>query len=260
MGKIVSFDLDMTLLDHNNDSTITQSALDAIEKIRGEHKIVIASGRDMTLPSNRVYVEQIKPDAIIHANGAKVEVENQIIYKNKIPGDIVKVLAKKAEELDCCIGSMRDGTYYCINEERVIELETELFGECKRKLAPLSELFGDDIYTMSSFDDEEGIIKLEREFPMLRFPRFSITYGADIIQGDLSKEVGMGKLLDYWQGDFFDVIAFGDSLNDYELIKRAGIGIAMGNAVQQLKDAADYVTDSIENNGVRKALHYFGIL
>ena len=55
-----------------------------------------------------------------------------------------------------------------------------------------------------------------------------------------------------------DTIAFGDSMNDYEIVQAAGTGIAMGNSVQKLKDTADYVTDDIARDGVWKACRHFG--
>ena len=55
-----------------------------------------------------------------------------------------------------------------------------------------------------------------------------------------------------------DTIAFGDSMNDYEIVQAAGTGIAMGNSVQKLKDTADYVTDDIAQDGVWKACRHFG--
>lgn len=53
-------------------------------------------------------------------------------------------------------------------------------------------------------------------------------------------------------------VAFGDSMNDYEVVQEAGIGIAMGNAVEELKMVADYVTDDIDRDGVWKACRHFG--
>ena len=57
-----------------------------------------------------------------------------------------------------------------------------------------------------------------------------------------------------------DTYAFGDSMNDYEILKAAGTGIAMGNAVEELKAAADYVTDDIGDAGVYKACVHFGLI
>lgn len=49
-------------------------------------------------------------------------------------------------------------------------------------------------------------------------------------------------------------MAFGDGGNDMSIIKKAGIGVAMGNANEPLKNAADYITDSVDEDGIYKAL------
>ncbi len=60
--------------------------------------------------------------------------------------------------------------------------------------------------------------------------------------------------------DVSESIAFGDSLNDYEMIKNAGIGIAMGNACDALKDAAHIVTSHIDENGIFNAAVRLGLI
>lgn len=57
-----------------------------------------------------------------------------------------------------------------------------------------------------------------------------------------------------------DVVAFGDSMNDMEMIEYAGLGIAMGNAIEPLKRVADFVTDPIDQDGVWHGLIHAGIL
>ena len=55
-------------------------------------------------------------------------------------------------------------------------------------------------------------------------------------------------------------MAFGDGENDIQMLKFAGVGIAMGNADDEVKAAADYVTDSVDENGIEKALRHFHLI
>ena len=55
-------------------------------------------------------------------------------------------------------------------------------------------------------------------------------------------------------------MAFGDGENDMEMLRYAGIGVAMGNSSDKVKEAADYVTDSVDNDGIEKALLHFGLI
>ena len=78
---MVSFDLDMTLLDHKT-WKIPDSAMEAIERMRGRHRIVLATGRDMDNRYSEGLKELIRPDAIVHLNGTKVTVGEQVIFEH----------------------------------------------------------------------------------------------------------------------------------------------------------------------------------
>jgi hypothetical protein len=60
--------------------------------------------------------------------------------------------------------------------------------------------------------------------------------------------------------DILDTISIGDGDNDIEMIQTSGIGIAMGNATERLKEVSDYITDNVDEDGVYKALQYFKVI
>ena len=70
----------------------------------------------------------------------------------------------------------------------------------------------------------------------------------------------MERLLAHFGLSRQEIMAFGDGENDREMLSFAAIGIAMGNAREETKAAADYVTDHIDRDGIEKALHHFGLL
>ena len=84
--------------------------------------------------------------------------------------------------------------------------------------------------------------------------------GADIIEKNQSKANGLLALCKYYNIDIKDVISFGDSMNDYEILKTAGIGVAMGNSIDKLKEIADYITDDIDKDGIYNACIHLGLL
>ena len=102
---------------------------------------------------------------------------------------------------------------------------------------------------------------MEKEFPMLRFPMFSTYTGADVIEKGCSKADGLIRLARAFGEDesLSDTVAFGDSMNDMEIIRAAGCGVAMGNAIPALKEAADYVTDPIDRDGIWNACKKLGL-
>ena len=68
------------------------------------------------------------------------------------------------------------------------------------------------------------------------------------------------KLLEFLEVDKADTIAFGDGYNDMEMLEFAGKGVAMGNAVEELKKIADYVTDSVEQDGIYRAMRCLDVI
>ena len=82
----------------------------------------------------------------------------------------------------------------------------------------------------------------------------------DVIPAGGGKHVAIEKIMDYYGYSRDEIMAFGDGGNDKTMIMAAGIGIAMGNANEDVKEVADYVTASVDDEGVVKALKYFNII
>lgn len=82
----------------------------------------------------------------------------------------------------------------------------------------------------------------------------------DMIPAGEGKADGIRATLERFGLDRTETIAFGDGENDRSMLALAGIGVAMGNAGEEIRAGADYVTDTVDNGGVSKALRHFGLL
>lgn len=82
----------------------------------------------------------------------------------------------------------------------------------------------------------------------------------DLIPADGGKNRGMERMLHHYGLTRSQSIAFGDGGNDIDMLRYAGIGVAMGNATDETKQAADYVTGSVDDGGIAQALRHFGVL
>ena len=82
----------------------------------------------------------------------------------------------------------------------------------------------------------------------------------EISLSGITKSYGMQKMLDFLHVDRKDTIAFGDGYNDLEMLQFVENGVAMGNAVDDLKAVADYVTDSVDQDGIYKAMKELGLI
>ena len=253
---IISFDLDQTLLDHSI-YRIPESALKAVEKLRERFYIVLSTGRDMDNYYSREYKEQVGPDAIIHMNGTKITVGDKMIYDHEMDRELLERIFSYADKAGYAVGvTIGDEDYY-LHQEIVRAMDLERWGECGRKFRDAWKLLDGRVRTLAYIGRDEGAKDLEAHFPELKCLLFAGKRGADVVEKEASKAKGLQRLCDYYGYSMKDVIAFGDSMNDYEMICQAGLGIAMGNAIEELKEVADYITTSVSDDGIWNGCQHF---
>lgn len=252
MKGIVSFDMDMTLLDHS-DFKIPESAYRALERLRERYYIAIATGRDLDSKFSAGLRELVEPDAVIHLNGTKVTVGDELIYHHTMKKDLVRRILEFAQGKNFSVGITTGTEDYYTNPQFIIEQDMRRWGETERSFKDPWQMLDMDVRTMTYIGQEEGAKLIEAEFPELKLPMFSSGEGADIIEKEASKAEGLIRLCEYYGVPLADTVAFGDSMNDFEIVQTAGIGIAMGNSIGALKEVADYVTTSIDQDGVWNA-------
>ncbi|MGX2957369.1 Cof-type HAD-IIB family hydrolase [Ursidibacter arcticus] len=97
---------------------------------------------------------------------------------------------------------------------------------------------------------------LEDDLKEVRWHQYSV----DLLNKHHSKARGIQDVLSYFGLDMKNAIAFGDGLNDLEMLSTVGYGVAMGNAEDEVKALADYVTDPIEQDGILKALQKLQVI
>lgn len=82
----------------------------------------------------------------------------------------------------------------------------------------------------------------------------------DVIPKEGGKEVGIAAVVKHFGFSQENTMAFGDGMNDVRMLRWAGIGVAMGNGAPEAKDAADYITTPVWDNGIQNALLHFGVI
>jgi len=258
---MISFDLDMTLLDHST-NRIPESALKAIEQLRKKHKIILATGRDMDNYYSVPYRDIIKPDAIIHMNGTKITVGGKLIYEHILDPILLKKLLEFCDREGYGIGMTVGDEDYYIHPEVIEASDIRFWGSCGRRFQDPWKMLYMPVRTLAFIGEEKQVRRVEAAFPQLKMPLFAGRSGADVMEAGCSKADGLRRLA-RWFGekeDLSDTVAFGDSMNDLEVIREAGIGVAMGNAAEELKKAADYITSSISEDGIYRACLHLGLL
>ncbi len=258
MYKIVFFDVDGTLL-NEIDRSMPRSTKESIEKLidRGI-KVVVATGRPYNL------CEEFKTmgiDTIISANGALVKCNDKTIYKTVLRTETVRMVSDFAELNDHGISYFTEK--YAMNgkgyeNQRIMSAlkETLALDDYPEKMGSLSE----EIYGMCLYADDSEAQKFIDRFPALKFKRWH-NYVMNVYEDtEASKSSAIIQVLDYYNICRSEVIAFGDGGNDIDMLEYVGLGIAMGNAEQELKDKADFVTKKASEDGITYALQYFSVI
>lgn len=260
MKKLICLDIDGTLLSHTT-YRITDEVLKTLEQLKANGNIVaIASGRDLQNSFSSFLNDLLHPEAIVHCNGQKVTVGEKKLQEIFMEKSLLEELIPFAENNGLCIG-VNIGPDSCfVHPEIVVERETRIFGSCDRTFVSAEALLQHPLYALAMYGTPEQAALVEEYFPKLRLPLFAGGEGADIIYRHISKADGIQVLLDYYGMDWKDVIAFGDSSNDMEMIQAAGMGIAMGNAVESVKKVADYITKTVDEDGVVYGVRKMGLL
>lgn len=252
MKGIASFDMDMTLLDHAT-WKIPDSAGEALRRLRERYYIVIATGRDLDSKFSAGLKELVEPDAVIHLNGTKITVGDEMIYEHLMEPGLVRRLLEFSQGKAFAMGITTGTEDYYINQEYVTRHDMIRWGETDRNFKNPWDLLDMKVRTMTYIGPQEGAKLVEAAFPEVKLPMFSSGEGADVIELAASKSEGLKRLCGYYGISMKDTVAFGDSMNDYEIVRDAGIGVAMGNSIGALKTVADYVTTPIDQDGVWNA-------
>lgn len=253
---IVFFDIDGTLL--TEEKTIPDSTKRAVRLLqeKGIHT-VIATGR---VPKMFYWIQkELNMDSFISMNGQYVVFEGRQIYANPIDPE-------RLHSLSTMTANNGHGLAYCSHEDFKVSVKNHPFIESS--FDDLMMAYPDvdpNYYKHSSIyqghlycegKDEQMYTDL---YPDLSFVRWH-DYAYDILPKGASKAVGIRKMLEALDVKIENSFAFGDGLNDLEMLAEVGTGIAMGNAVPKAKDAADVITTSSSNDGILNGLIQVGLL
>lgn len=255
--KLVFFDIDGTLLDH--DKKVPLSTKEAIHELKANgHEVAIATGRPPFL--FKELREELGIDSYVSLNGQYVVYKGNLVYSNPIPPEVLHSLNEYAVSLDQpIIYTSEENTKMNMTYHKRVEASY-----APHKL-PIPECdpdyyLGRHIYQAALFCTKEEetsyIVKFD---DLLRLVRWD-EVGVDVIPNGGSKAAGIEKFIQHLGYKREEVIAFGDNLNDLEMLQFVGHGVAMGNADSVVKEVARYVTKDVDQDGIMHGLRQLGLL
>jgi Cof subfamily protein (haloacid dehalogenase superfamily) len=120
-------------------------------------------------------------------------------------------------------------------------------------------IYNQEVYMMCLYATDETVEKYNQKFPHLTFKRWH-PFVLNVLQEEVSKSLAIIKVLQYFDIDKSKAIAFGDGENDIGMLELVGLGVAMGNGNDKLKQIADFVTKKSSEDGIEFALKKFGVI
>lgn len=263
MVKAVFFDIDGTLISFHTHQipTSTREALAALRN-RGI-KLFIASGRH---PLDIFPYVDLQFDGYVALNGGYcLAGQDQVIFRREIAQEDIERLIEwqqGGDKFACVLAGERGMCLNFVNDSvtrvrKLVETDNKAevvpfdvwCAEARKGVLQLIAFFGTDMEP-----------KLMREvLPNCRVMRWCPLF-ADVVPAGVNKAEGIDRMLDYYGISLDEAMVFGDGGNDIPMLQHVGLSVAMGNADQEVKRAASYVTTSVDDQGIARALRHFGLI
>jgi Cof subfamily protein (haloacid dehalogenase superfamily) len=254
--KIVFLDVDGTIT-HHEDGSISQKTKEAINLLKNKGLIVVAAtGRPLSMCSE---IRELGIDTFITANGAYVKHHQEVIHKISMDRSVVQEVAEFSDKENHGLSFYTEGfSMNGVKETGILKAlkETLSLNAYPEVNAQISQ---QEVYLMCLFANDETADKYIRKFPHLTFKRWH-PFVLNVLKEEVSKSLAIFRVLEFFNLDKSEAIAFGDGANDIDMLELAGLGIAMGNGNGQLKKVADFVTKKSSEDGIEFALKKFGII
>ncbi|MEW9051397.1 MAG: Cof-type HAD-IIB family hydrolase [Neobacillus sp.] len=254
---LIALDLDGTLL--KDDKTISSKTKEVLRKAREEgHVVMIATGRPYR--SSEMYYHELNLDTpIVNFNGAFMHHPRDKSWgffhdplDVKVAKDIVE--ACRSFNFHNIIAEVIDDVYFHYHDEKLLDIFG--MGNPKVTTGDLRNYLKDSPTSLLIHTEEEHLREIRQHLSDVHAEVIDHRSWAapwhviEIIKVGLSKAVGLKKASDYFNIPKERIIAFGDEDNDLEMLEYAGRGIAMGNAIEKVKNIANETTLTNEEDGI----------
>lgn len=263
MIKALFFDIDGTLVSFRTHS-IPPSTVNALKTAKASGlEIYISTGRPYPLINNLGQIEHLI-DGYITANGAYCFIGPKVISCTPIPKDEARYVIDKSREwgFPVMVVGEKNLTMYntASDPPKVRHISKMLNVPDIESEQPVEDILTTQrILQLTPFISEKQEVRILTSLSGIESGRWCPDF-ADFTAKGVSKAKGLKEIAAFRGFDTSETMAFGDGGNDLSIIKQSGIGVAMGNANDILKKAADYITDSIDDNGISNALRHHNII
>lgn len=256
--KAVFFDVDATIYSHRIHDVLPSTKI-AFNRLKNKGiKVGIATSRcQYEMKNTPSFLREYPFAGMIYDGGALVMENDSIISAKYIRHDDVRKIINYGKEHQLSVRySTFDKDYFAFEPKQE---DKDIFFQLYLN-TPIVKAYEDDdvlnclIYVETKKQHEEIVTMLEG-ISIVDHQRV-----LEINAGMIDKSDGVKALAKHWNLSMEEIMCFGDGANDVFFLQEAGIGVAMGNGCDAVKEVADFVTDSIEEDGVFIALRKFGVI
>lgn len=257
---LLFFDIDGTIWNYEN--YIPESTRESIRRAKENgHRCFLNSGRSRAFIHKKELLA-LDFDGIVSACGTMIEYHGETVYQRMIEPDLAEWTVRTTREHG--FKSILEGPKYLYMDEEefgsdsyAVKVKQEMGDRMKR----IDENWGKwEIQKLSSATggaDREGCMeKLRKDYDFM----IHNSEVMEIVPKGFHKGVGIEKVCELLGESIRDTFAFGDGVNDIEMLRSAEVGIVMGNGAEKAKECADYVTTDLMDDGIRNAMEHFGLI
>ena len=276
--KAVFFDIDGTLV--NDRKSVLKSTKEAIKIVKEQGVLVgVATGRGPFFVKD--LMDDLDLDFAVTYNGQYIFNKDRVLFASPIDkGSLRQIISyAKANQKEIAMG-----TRQAVVGSRIMSFGLSPLSQLVSRFVPkfltrtisnsfnrmvskavpqkeedLLDLINQPVYQVLMLMTPEESNQAAKELDHLKFTR-SNPFAADIINQGNSKLEGIRRVGKEYGFDLNQVMAFGDSDNDLEMLAGVGMSVAMGNGSSSVKEVAKHITTSNQEGGIHKALEYFGVL
>ncbi len=259
--KLIAIDMDGTFLNEKNE--ILEENLVAVNNaIEKGCKVMIATGRSGE--ALRVYADKLKfdsPFVVYNGAGYKHLDTKEYIHRSDVPYELAKSVYEKGLELGACILVWADDVLYATSVGEYLTYYSNNPGLKVESLENFEILKDKGIHKVLFSDKPEKIREFYEIVKEGVFDGLNITISVPKILEFFNKDASKGMAVLKYASELNikqeEIICIGDGMNDISMIEMAGLGVAMGNACDELKAVADYVTKTNNDCGVAHVINEF---
>ena len=254
--KAIFFDIDGTLVSHAI-SDIPKGVLESFSQMQKRGiRLFLATGRHISEFKSLPLHDYPFDGYVTQTGQICYDRDFNLVCEEALTDEDTKILTRLFDEKEIPIVLLNQDSLY-INFVNKVVVDTQ---EKINTLIPKIDTYhGEKLFGAKVFGTADQTAYIAAQLPGCKESSWN-RYASDIVLKEAGKVRGIKRMLEQYGIDQKETMAFGDAENDIDMIRFAQIGVAMGNAANVLKSSSDYVTASVDDDGILKALAHYELI